>query len=204
MINFKLLLQTFFNKRPVEFLARTHYSIKEGIISFVVPFLIVSILLAGEIFLARIIFGFVSGEELVSLLISVIILVIALIFSVLILLFAELIFYYLFGAVQFILAGFFRSDREKMNDFNGSFLVLFASVTLVSGIFMLIPVIGWILAILSYVYSIVLNFRFIRERFNLSDSQSAIVVFLPVNILLAIILIIVTIVSLVLITPRFF
>jgi len=202
MINFKLLLQTFFNRRPVEFLARTHYPIKEGVINFVVPFLIVSVLLAGEIFLAKLILGVFSGEELVSLLISLIILIIGLIVSVLIILFVELIFYYIFGAIQFILTGLFKSDREKMNDFNGSFLTLFASVTLVGGIFMLVPIIGWLLAIIAYVYSIVLNFRFIRERFNLTDAQSTIVVILPVNILLAILLVIVTIISVVLIGPK--
>jgi len=202
MINFKLLLQTFFNKRPVEFLARTHYSLKDGIINFIVPFLLISILLAGEIILAKLIFGFSSGEEIVSLLISVIILIILLIVAVLILIVAELIFYYLFGAIQFILAGFFKRDGEKISDFNGSFLTLFASVTLVSGIFMLIPVIGWILAILAYAYSIVLNFRFIRERFNLNDSQATIVVLLPVNILLAIILVIVTMISFILIGSK--
>ena len=202
MIGFKQLIATFFGKRPVEFLARANISLKEGIINFAVPFFFVSILLSMEVLFVNLALSLVNSQEIVSLLIGMIILAIGLAILVPIVFMCEIIFYYIFGASQFLVAGIFRKEKGSLNDFLGSFLTMFASVKLICGIVLLVPLLGWLVAILSKIYSIILNYRFVRERFNLTDAQAAIVVLVPVDILIGLLLVVVTAIAFFLIGSR--
>ena len=89
-----------------------------------------------------------------------------------------------------------------MSDFMGSFLKVMASIRLIAGLLFLFPIAGWIGAMVAGLYGIMLNYRFIREKFNLNDSQSAVVVLIPTNLFLALVLIIVTAISFFLIGSR--
>lgn len=202
MVNLKVLLRTFFGKRPVESLANDHISLKEGLINFAVPFLIVAVLMSIEIILARIVMGLLGGEDLVALLIGVVLLIIGLLIAIPLSFIAKVVFFYILGALQFVLAGFYRRERGNVNDFNGGFFTVNASVVLVAGLLMLIPIIGWIAAAVAVLYSIILTYGFVREKFNLKDSQAAIVVLIPTNFLLAILLVVATAISFFLIGSR--
>ncbi|MCR4335600.1 MAG: hypothetical protein NUV57_03635 [archaeon] len=202
MIKLKTLLNTFLGKRSVESIANDNISLKDGLLNFAVPYLIVMILLSVEVIIFRIVSGLVGGEDLVALLIGLIILVIGLLVAIPLMFITQIIFVYVLGAIMFLVGGLYRKERGSMNDFNGALLTLFASVFLVVGLLWLIPVVGWIAAFVAKIYAIVLIYNFVRARFNLSDSQSAIIVLIPVDLLMAFVLIIATAVSFLLIGSR--
>jgi len=204
MLNPKTLVRIFIGKKPVENIATEYYSLKDGIINYSVPFVIVSIILSFEIFVARFFLGFFAAEPIFDLIVSLMLLVVGLVIAIPFLLIVKIVFLYIFGSILFLVAGFYRKERGSLNDFMGNFLSVFASVTMVVGLLLVIPLVGWILAIVAIAYSIILTYRFIREKFNLTDSESAIVVLIPTNLILAIALVIATAVSFFLIGSRIF
>ena len=104
-------------------------------------------------------------------------------------------FIYLLGALQFMIAGFYRKDKGSLNNFNASFIALASSIKLVVGLFLLVPFVGWFAAVVALIYGVVLMYRFIRDRFTLNDAQAAIVVLIPTDLLLAILLVFAGIIS---------
>jgi len=202
MIKFKSLLNTFFGRRPVEALARDNISLKCGLLNYLVSYLLVMFLLSIEALIVRVGWGLLGGEELVAMLIGLVILVVALLILIPLLFITQIILIYVLGAIMFLLAGIYRKERGSINDFNGAFITVFASEVLVVGLLILIPIVGWIAAIVAKVYSVVLIFRFVREKFNLNDSQSANIVLIPVDLMMAFFLIVATAISFFLIGSR--
>tara|TARA_Y100000310_G_scaffold344615_1_gene458316 strand:+ start:5334 stop:5948 length:615 start_codon:yes stop_codon:yes gene_type:complete len=202
MIKLKNLLGIFVGKRPVESIANDNISLKEGLLNYAVPFLLVMVLLSIEAVFFRIGSGLFSGEDLVAMFIGLVILVIGLLFAIPLSFIVQVVAIYVLGAVMFLVGGIYRKERGGMNDFNGALLTLFASVVLFVGLLSLIPIIGWIAAIVAKIYAIVLIYNFVRARFNLSDSQSAIIVLIPVDLIMAFVLIIATAISFFLIGSR--
>ncbi|MFH1392040.1 MAG: hypothetical protein ABIH20_07040 [Candidatus Diapherotrites archaeon] len=202
MIKLRNLLTTFIGKRPIESITNDNISLKDGLLNYAIPFLLVTVLLSIEVVIFRIGSGLLGGEDLVAMLIGLIILVIGLLVAIPLMFIVQVIAIYVLGAVMFLVGGLYRKERGSMNDFNGALLTLFASIVLIVGLLLLIPIVGWIAAIVAKIYAIVLIYNFVRARFNLSDSQSAIVVLIPIDLIMAVVLILATAVSFLLIGSR--
>jgi len=202
MINPKNLLKIFFGKTPVENVAMETNSLKKGILTYSIPFFLTMFLLVIETLIFHLFSGIINAVDFTNLAIELILIIVGAIILVPLLFLFEISALYIFGGLQFVLTSFFKKERGNMSDFMGSFLKVMASIRLIIGLLFLFPIAGWIGAMVAQLYGIMLNYRFIREKFNLNDSQSAIVVLIPVNLLLALVLIIVTAISFFLIGSR--
>ena len=202
MINPKNLLKIFFGKTPVESVATETNSLKKGILLYSIPFFLTMFLLLIEVLIFHGLSGILNAVDLTNLAIELILIIVGGIVVVPLLFLFEILVLYIFGGLQFVLTSFFKKERGSMSDFMGSFLKVMASIRLIAGLLFLFPIAGWIGAIVAEFYGIMLDYRFIREKFNLNDSQSAVVVLIPTNLFLATILIIITAISFFLIGSR--
>lgn len=202
MLNPKNLLKIFFGKTPVENVAGETNSLKKGLITYAVPFFVTMFLLTIELLLFHGVSGIINGVDLTNLAIELVLIIVGAVIILPILFLFEIVALYIFGGLQFILTSFYKKDRGSMSDFMGSFLKVMASIRLIAGLLFLFPIAGWIGAAVAKLYGIMLDYRFIREKFNLNDAQSAIVVLIPTNLFLALILIVVTAISFFLIGSR--
>ena len=202
MINPKHLLKIFFGKTPVENVAMETNSLKKGIITYSIPFFLTMFLLVIEILIFHLFSGIINAVDFTNLAIELILIIVGAIIMVPLLFLFEILALYIFGGLQFVLTSFYKRERGSMSDFMGSFLKVMASIRLIAGLLFLFPIAGWIGAMVAGLYGIMLDYRFIREKFNLNDSQSAVVVLIPTNLFLALVLIIVTAISFFLIGSR--
>ncbi|HZX20737.1 MAG TPA: hypothetical protein VFF13_07045 [archaeon] len=195
MINPKVLLFAFFGKKPIGIFVSEKLSLKDAVMTYAIVFLIVKLLLVLEIIVFVGLSSFLAGQALVDLLVGMLLLLIGLLVLIPFVFAAELVFIYLLGALQFMIAGFYRKDKGSLNNFNASFIALASSIKLVVGLFLLVPFVGWFAAVVALIYGVVLMYRFIRDRFTLNDAQAAIVVLIPTDLLLAILLVFAGIIS---------
>lgn len=202
MLTIRQMLGLFFGKVPISSFAGERISIGQGALTFALAYFSVSVLLAGELVILSLAYGFLANTEIVALLVSTGIVLFTSLIIVFVSFFAYLVSSYIWGAIHFFIARFFSNKPDRLNDFNGSVLSVFASVKLVKGIFFLIPVVGWLFSIVVHLYGLVLLFRFVKARLNLTDSQATIVVLLPFNLALFVLLVIAVIVSFALLGSR--
>ncbi len=202
MLSLRNLLGLFRGGTAIKQFAGQNFSLKEGIFTYAISFFFVSLMLGIEIFLLRIIIFFLGGESAVGLAVGLAILAFAMLICFPALFMANVFLSYIWGAFHFFLARYFNPKPDSLNAFNGSLLAIFASVKLVEGILLLLPVVGWVLKIPVNAYGAWLVFNFVKARFNLSDARAAIVVLVPLNLLLLFLLAVSLIVSFALIGSR--
>ena len=175
--------------------AGQNISIAEGIKTNALAFFVVAALILFEVILFLIVGIVLSPQSLLSsfLLIGAAILGSLILIPVGFVL--NLLISYVWGALHFFIAKFFSNKPDSLNNFNGALLSLFGSITLVRGVVALVPVLGWIVSVLVQFYGVVLMFRFVKARFNLTDAQGLIVVLVPLNIVLGVILVFTLVIS---------
>ena len=202
MLNLREMLDIFTGRAPVESFANRRIDIAAGIASFAAAFFLVAFLFTIEFGAFKAITGFMAAESLVNLFVAIAIIVFLAVVLSLVSFLAIIIFLYVWGAIHFFIAKFFSNKPQSLNDFNGAWFGLFGSVVLVEGLVALVPILGWVIAIAIKLYGVVLSFRFVKSRFNLSDAQAAIVVLLPFDLAMLGLVIISGIASFILISPK--
>ncbi len=203
MLNPKELLDIFTGRTPIESFARRDIKITDSLITFAVVFCGVAVLLAGEYFLFRGASLLLSKADLQASIIELLIIAFGSLVLIPVGFVFHVVFAYAWGAFHWFIATKLAKSHEKLNDFNASVIALFASARLMQGLVFLVPVVGWIAAALFQVYSVVLMFKFVKARFSLSNAQSAIVIFIPLNIIMLFLLLVSIIGSVAILGPRF-
>src|SRR3989339_412388 len=189
MLAIREIIGIFTGRTSIESFSTRRIDLAGGALTFSLAFVIVSLLLSIEALIAGIANWAMSKGDMVSLLIIFAIVVFGALFGTVLLLIAQIIAVYLWGAVHFYLAKLFSNKPDNLTEFNSVLLCIFAATTLAAGLFMLIPLVGWVFALLVQAYGIVLMFRFVKSRFNLTDAQAAIVVLAPIDALLLLVFI---------------
>jgi len=202
MLNFKELFGIFTARRSFDDFMSRHLSIKDGLITYAVVFLIVLILLSLELLVFRLFSGFFAGQELAGLLIDTIIIAVILVIVVPIILAISTICSYVWGAFHFLIASLYDKGHS-VNHFNAYVFGVFSSVNLVGGLLNLIPVLGWIGSCITRIYGTLLLYKTVKRYFSLTSPQALIVVLLPLNLVMIGALIFSVIVSGILVGPIF-
>ena len=204
MFNLHELLDIFTGKTSMESLASRRVTISSGATTFALAFAVVAFLLTCEFLFFRFVYWLTTGEQFVPFIIGAgIILLVCLVLAPVLLL-LKMAATYVWGALHYSIVRFFSNKQGPLNEFNGLLFLLFASITFVQGLLMLIPVIGWIAAGVVHFYALFLMYRFVKAKFNLNDAQAAIVVLLPFDILIALMCIFALFMSFALIGSRLF
>ncbi|HLC79795.1 MAG TPA: hypothetical protein VJG83_05245 [archaeon] len=195
MMHIREMIDLFLGKTHMDSFAGQNISIAEGIKTNALAFFVVAALILFEVILFLIVGIVLSPQSLLSsfLLIGAAILGSLILIPVGFVL--NLLISYVWGALHFFIAKFFSNKPDSLNNFNGALLSLFGSITLVRGVVALVPVLGWIVSVLVQFYGVVLMFRFVKARFNLTDAQGLIVVLVPLNIVLGVILVFTLVIS---------
>ena len=205
MFNLRELLDLFTGRTSMESFAGNRISVTSGATTYAMIFGVIAFLFLVEALVFRLGFFFMGANEgFVAFLIAVGLIIVASLVIIPIALIAELAFIYVWGAFHYALARFYSNKPGLMNDFNGSLMALFSSLKLAQGLVFLVPVIGWLAAGVMQLYGLLLTFRFMKEKFNLSDAQAAIVVLIPFNLALGVLLLAALTASFALIGTRFF
>jgi len=182
MINPMSFVDVFTGREPMQYFAQKRISLRKGVMNFALAFFSIGILLGIEFTLFRFLYGLLTGEELVAMLIGTILFAVAFAVVLPIAFVFRVLLCYVWASLHFFIAGFFRPNRGDLNEFNGSMLTVFASELVVSGGMSLVPVVGWLAAAIAHLYSLLVVFRFIKERIGLPEVQAAIIVLIPANI----------------------
>ena len=202
MLKAKELFEVFSGKNDLRPLLSHRLSIKDGLITYAVVFLIVSILFSIESLVGKLIFGLLGTQDITALLIELLIVAVVCIVLTPIILVTTMVCTYLWGAFHFFLAGLY-SKGHQLNEFNANVFGLFSATFFVGGLIALIPVIGWIAFLLVKIYTAFLMFKLVRNHFNLNSTHTLIVVLVPLNIVLLFLLVISFVVSGILVGPIF-
>lgn len=184
MISIREMISVLFGRKPMEEFAPKRYPILDGAVNYSLAFVFTAILLVTEFLIFMLLNGYLSNIITISLLKDVAIYGFALALLTPIALVLSLALTYIWGAVHFLVAKFYAGMPGNINDFNGSFLTLMGSITLVQRLFLVIPVIGWIGAVFVHFYGISLTYKFIKARFGVSAARAAIIVLAPLCIIM--------------------
>jgi len=204
MFNLRELLDIFLRKTPIEAFAGRRIALSTGAVTYAISFLVVAVLMLVEIMIFRFGYFILNKEGFVPFLIGAGLILVSAIIIIPIALIAGFVCAYIWGAIHYFLARFFSNKPGSLNDFNGSLITLFSSVKFAEGLILLIPVIGWLVAAVMPLYGLFLTFKFMKEKFNLTEPQAAIVVLLPFNIALGALLLVGLAVSFALVGTRLF
>ncbi len=204
MANLRELLDIFLGRTPVQVFASHRISISTGAVTYALSFLAVAVLIVVEALVLRAGYWLWAKEPLIPFLLGEGVIVLAAVIAVPLLLVAKLAAAYVWGAIHYSIARFFSNKPLHLNDFNGSLITLFSAFTFAKGIVALIPIIGWAVAALLNLYELLMLFRFVKEKFNLTDAQATIVVLVPFNILLGALLLFMLAASFLLLGNKFF
>ncbi|MBI4210784.1 MAG: hypothetical protein HY544_04735 [Candidatus Diapherotrites archaeon] len=183
MFHLRALFDIFTGRKPVEALSDQRVDIKTGLLAFALAFFVTFFLLGIEVFVFEIFYGVMSKQGLVSIILTLVGIMIGTVVGGVILYVLLVVFSYIYGAMHYAIIKHYTNTPETLNDFNGALLVIFSSVRLVQGLLFLIPVIGWLLAGLVQIYSLIPVYKFIKNRFSLSEAKAVIVLLLPVTLL---------------------
>ncbi|MEK6957711.1 MAG: hypothetical protein AABW99_01910 [archaeon] len=196
------LFGVFTGSKPVEKIVFDRPSMKSAAISYAAVFAIVSLLLIVESALFLLASSILSSVDAVQAIVSVLIFcAVAVILAVVVLVF-KFAFAYVWASLHFFLASFFSKRSYNLSDFNAIAITLFSSVNIVSGLLLLIPVIGWIAAVAVQFYGAALLRRAVRNYFGVSADQASIIVLVFLNLAMLVFVIIAAIASFVLIGSK--
>ncbi|GEM_PF-5293803 len=210
MISIREMVGVFFGRKPMEEFASHRYPIIDGAVNYSISFALTSFLLVFEFLALWLILGVMDGQGTMGVITNAAIYGVGLAILVPVLLVGSIICAYLWGAVHFFLAKFYAGMPGSLNDFNGSWLSLMGSITLVQRLLAMLALLAWfmggllnlggaisaLLLVLGLVpcgiiqlYGMFLTYKFIKARLNISNARAAIVVLLPIAVLLALLLV---------------
>ncbi len=198
------LFGVFTGSRPVEKIVFDRPSMKSAAISYAAVFAIVLLLLIAESALFLLASSILSSTDAVQAIVSVLIFCVAAVILAAVALVFKFAFAYVWASLHFFLASFFSKKSYDLSSFNAIAMTLFSSVNLVSGLLLLIPVIGWIAAIAVQFYGAALLRRAIRNYFGVSGDQASIIVLVFLDLSMLVFVIVAAIASFVLIGSKIF
>ncbi len=211
MISIREMFSVFFGRKPMEEFASQRYSIFDGAVNYSIAFISTTVLLAIIYLICVLLLAFVGGTGMAKAMLDAAIHGAVIAVATILALVSGLAFSYIWGAVHFFLSKFYAGMPGSLNDFNGSWLSLMGSVTLVQRLLLIVPLIVWfagefmklglamgivlvlialIPAILVHLYGVLLTFRFIKARLGMPQARAAIVVLVPIVVLMLALLVV--------------
>lgn len=204
MISIREMASVFFGRKPMEEFASQRYSIFDGVVNYSIAFISTTFLLAIVYLIFMLLLAYIGGVGMAKALMDALIHGAVIAVATILALVSGLVFSYIWGAVHFFLSKFYAGMPGSLNDFNGSWLSMMGSITLVQRLLLFVPLIAWFLAgfmgldallgialvaiasipaALVHFYGIFLTFRFIKSRLSISTARASIVVLVPTTVL---------------------
>ena len=204
MISIREMVGVFFGRKPMEEFVSHRYTIQDGTVNFSAAFIFTGVLLVFEFLVFRMVLAFMAKQGTIKIVTDTAIYGVGFAVLTVVLLVAMLALTYIWGAVHFFLAKFYAGMPGSLNDFNGSWLSLMGSITLIQRLLLALPILAWFLAeflklaalmkiilplvgllpaLLVQLYGVFLTFRFIRSRLSITNARAAIVVLLPLAVI---------------------
>jgi len=128
------LFDLFRGRTTIQLLVSQKPSLNKAILSFGIVFLVIMILLGVEFIIGILASALLVGRDIVDIVISLLILGVVGIILVPVLLVMNIVASFVWGGFHFFVAGLMKKANQKVIEFNSLVLMVFASVTMISGL----------------------------------------------------------------------